>query len=134
MSNSCTVSFSNSNNSHNTSKEASSASSARNSTGTETAALALESKLHWWPHRFVNRAMKAAHRAQQLATERLRLAVEECTNAVAATVSAATQHLHAIQKEAGAGRGGTTATTLPPQQQEHSTLQREVQHVTKEVC
>ena len=78
--------------------------------------------------------MKAAHRAQQLATERLRLAVEECI-AVAATFSAATQHLHAIQKEAGAGREGTTATTLlPPQQEKHATLQREVQHVTKEVC
>ena len=64
-----------------------------------------------------------AHRSQQLATERLRLATEEA-EAVAATVQTAQKNLATLQAKAG----GNTAV-----QQEQAALQREVEHLTKEV-
>jgi hypothetical protein len=75
----------------NSTRKEASTSALASSTGGAAAALALESKLHTVAASF-RQSRDEAHRAQQLATERLRLAVEEC-NAVAATVSAATQHL-----------------------------------------
>ena len=101
----------------NPSVSSSSSSNAANSSTNQ-----LESKIHTVAASF-RQKRDEAHRSQQLATERLRLATEEC-EAVAKSVQTAEANLKTMQEKAG----GCTAV-----KQERATLQGEVAHLTKEV-
>ena len=96
--------------------------SIESSNGINNSAAALEHKLRATLHSYRQRRDEA-HRGQQLAAERLRLVTEEF-QAVQSSVQAAQKHLASLQEEAG----GSLAA-----RQEDANLQREVEHLTKEV-
>ena len=93
-----------------------------NSSNANSSTNQLESKIHTVAASF-RQKRDEAHRSQQLATERLRLATEEC-EAVAKSVQSAQENLKAMQEKAG----GSNAA-----KHERATLQAEVSHLAKEV-